>query len=447
MVRFVSGLRRAPALAALLLALGIGLIAGTKPARAAQYQAEAPGPVGELRVTRPALTWKVAPVGETKITEVELTLNGAPVPARYAEQTVAYTPEEPLAPGPYAVKCTVMLDGEWPVSKSWQFSISAAAQSGVAPPDAVQKSALTIANAYRRTLGLPPLRLDPRLCAAARAHSDYLEKNGMLGHDQQPDRPGYLAGRPDQRRAVFGYAGGCYENIDQGSGSVEAAVRGLFDAPYHRIAFLQPGSPEFGAGIVGSRTTLEVGTTAESGIVVYPSDGQREVPTRWEGNELPDPLRLHVGRSPVGYAITFFYFSPQGGRVRVAHARLTNGQGAPVPIYLNTPENDEELKNGALLIPRQPLQPGGVYNVAVTATTESGETLSRTWKFTTSGERQLAQAPLTPDLAGGIPADKLLEWNPVRLPRRRQNPAKRLLGGDKKSKRILVPRAEEEFVA
>ena len=440
MVRFVSGLRLAQAQAALLLALGIGLIAGTKPARAVQYQAEAPGPVGELRVARPALAWKVLAVGESKITEVELTLNGAPVPARYAENTVAYTPEEPLAPGPYTVKCTVVLDGEWPVSKSWRFSIAHTAQVQIPLPDAGQKSALAVANAYRSTLGLPPLRLDPRLCAAARAHSDYLEKNGLLAHDQRPDRPGYLAGRPAERRAVFGYAGGCYENIGQGSPTVEQAVRDLFDAPYHRLAFLQPGSPDFGAGTVGDRTTLEVGTTNDSGVVVYPGDGQRNVPTRWEGNELPDPLRLHPGRAPVGYAITFFHFSPQGGRVRVTQARLTNGQGAPVPIYLNTPENDDELKNGALLIPRQPLLPGGSYKVAVTATTETGESLSRTWSFTTSGERQLAEAPLPLDVPGGIPADKLQEWNPVRLARRRQNPAKRVPGGgDKKNKRILVP--------
>jgi len=446
MTRSVLAFRRIRPLAALLLALGAALSGMTEAARASGYEAEEPGPVGTLRVSRPTLTWKVLPTGDTKVTGVSLTLNGAPVPADYApgKQAVMYTPAEPLSPGAYAVKCTVTLDGEWPVSQEWRFTIAPSARVAVPPPDAGQKSALAVANVYRRTLGLPPLRLDPRLCAAARAHSDYLSRNRALAHDQQPDRPGYLAVRPAERRAVFGYSGGCFQNIDQGSRSVEQAVRGLFDAPYHRIAFLQPGSPDFGAGMVGDRTTLEVGTTDEAGVVVYPGDGQRSVPTYWQGNEIPDPLRLHPARGPVGYAITFFYFSPEGSRVRVSHARITGAQGAPVSFYLNTPQNDDHLQNGALLIPRQPLRPGVVYQVAVTATTETGEDLSRTWDFTTSAERQVVDsgAPDSPDAAlTPRPATE----NPVRLAKKRQTPAKRVLNSDKKHKRIVVEREETEF--
>lgn len=446
MARSVCGFRRLGLGAALpLLAIGVVLLALTKPVRASEYEAAEPGPVGTLRVSRPTLSWKFLPVGDTKVTGVALTLNGAPVPAAYdpAKQAVIYTPAEPLGPGAYAVKCTVTLDGEWPVSEEWRFTIAPSAQASVPAPDAAQRNALTAANAYRRALGLPPLRLDPRLCAAARAHSDYLSRNRMLAHDQKPGQPGYLAANPDDRRAVFGYAGGCFENIDQGSRSVEQAVQGLFDAPYHRVAFLQPGSPDFGAGMVGDRTTLEVGTTEESGIVTYPGAGQRDVPTNWGGDEIPDPLRVHLARGPVGYAITYFYFSPSGDRIRVAHARITNGEGAPIPIYLNTPDNDDHLQNGALLIPRQPLRPGASYQVAVNAKTESGEDLSRTWNFTTTSERQMLGSPVPLDRSAEAPIVKPMPDTAAKLPRRRQSPAKRLVNSDKKTKRILVEPAEE----
>lgn len=381
---------------AALVALGIFFVLPASRANASAYEAGEPGPAGRLRVSRPTLAWKILPVEGTRISRVSFFLNSTPVPAIYlqAKQSVVYTPRDPLPPGDYVARCTVMLDGYWPVEREWRFTI--APDAGEPPaPDARQQRALALVNAYRQALALPPLRLDPRLCAAAAGHSAYLHANRLLTHDQQPGMQGFIGDGPAQRRAAFGYANGCFENLASGSTSVARALQGLFDAPYHRRAFLQPGSPDFGAGLVGDKTTLEIGATDAEGVVVYPADGQRDVPTEWSGNELPDPLWLHNAQGPVGYVISLFRFARTESSIHVDHAAVTTDAGHPVPAYLNTPDTDEHLESGILLIPRQPLRPGTTYHVAITARTGAGEDLSRSWRFTT--------APLSQVLAASSP--------------------------------------------
>jgi uncharacterized protein YkwD len=227
-------------------------------ASAARFLAEQPGPVGELRATRPALAWRVLPLGESKITEVDLTLNGAPVPARYADQAVAYTPDQPLAPGAYTVRCTVLLDGEWPVSRSWSFTVAPGGEvlDDIANSD--EAALLRLINQERAQRNLPELAADATLTRAAREHSRYMAERGGLTHAEPlPGRTNhierYLAAGGDTACAARGMA----ENV-AGECSLSLAHGRLMGSPGHRRNILNPLYGRAGVGVCRSKGAIYV---------------------------------------------------------------------------------------------------------------------------------------------------------------------------------------------
>ncbi len=392
--------RHAAAVFAALVVLILAPSSATHAAEMACRMAAEPSPVGTVHVARPTIGWGIWPsTAGTRVTNVVLTLNGARVPARYApaERAVAYEPSDALTPGTYEAHCRVTFNQTWPVEKTWRFTIASGASARLADPDERQTKAVAIANRFRRTLGLPDFSLDGRLCASALAHALYLDNTHGFGHAQQASLPGFVGAGPGERNAAFGFSGGCYEDVSSGVPTVAASVSGLFDAPYHRIPFLQPGTPAFGAGFAGDNCALEFGMTTvgedTEAVVVSPAHGQTNVPLSWDGVETPSPLRVHENANdagPVGYAIAFASFALAGGdaggpaRLRVSRATLTLEEtGAAVPFFLNTPANDDHLSNAAFLIPTRPLRPGTTYRVSVRAEA-NGRDVSRTWTFTTA---------------------------------------------------------------
>jgi len=416
--------------------------------RAADYYTGNPTPIGALRIARPTITWKIWGGEKTKITAVSMALNNREVPAEYfgSYKAVIYTPPRPLPPGSYQVRCEVTFNNRWKVSREWEFTIPPEAIQELPEPDARQRRAWETANEYRRLMGMFPFRLDLRLCASATAHASYLDRNKETGHAEQPGKPGFVGKDPMERAIAFGYDGGCSEDAAGGDLSPSAAVRELFDAPYHRLPFLQPGSPDFGAGRVGDQTVLVFGATEAEGIVTYPVDKQREIPLRWHGIEDPNPLRIHRVRGPAGYIITFCYFAPDRPRIRISKATLTTEKGEPVPFYLNTPDNDSHLTNGALLIPKQSLRQNTTYLVSIEASTQSGKNISRNWQFTTTHASKADSLPFAEFDLAIRGAKRILKHNQVSLVLKITNRAETPTGtlvirlSDKKGRTLLTDR-------
>ena len=385
------------------------------------YTTSDPRPSGHVRVARPTLTWRIwaSDGSSAKVTKASLKLNGQSVPVIYdaARRSLVHEPTQPLEKGVvYIAKAQVIFSREFAVNREWQFTIAPDALDALPSTlNAYQTNALAAANEIRRSLGLPPFRPDAALSAAAQAHSGYVTRNRRGGHFQQENLPGFVGATPGDRIAAFGYAGGeIAENVGVGSLSVSSAVTGLFDAPYHRLPFLHPGAALLGVGYAAGEgrsyppcLTMEFGmpdTHAEA-TIVYPREGQTNVPTSWDGNENPNPLRFYSSArrgARVGYVISFSYFAgrdPDRSRrsndedrkaiiVRAA-TLMRDADDTPVPVYVNTPSSDEELDNTALLIPRTPLAPGTTYRVTVEAVSAAGgRDISRTWRFTTSGVRR-----------------------------------------------------------
>lgn len=369
-----------------LIFVGLAL---TLPASllASEAHMRAFGPQSTVRVARPTVRWEVWPGPGSTLTSTMMTINGQDVRPKYdrAGRALTYTPSQPLDEGTYSVECKVIVDDFMPVTKSWKFKIAAGAAEGLPSPSGDQVREVSEINRLRGLMGLPDLEIDPRLCAAAMAHTNYLSVNNLTGHYQRAGDPSFVGVSPGDRLDAFGYSDGSWEGVDYGRQSDLTSINRLFDAPYHRLPFLQPGSTVVGAGSMPCHMTLEFGMSATSGVVVSPADGQRDIKTSWHGPESPDPLAMHGVDGVVGYPIVFSYFSPQQEKIVVEKATLRTALGDLVPFYLNSPDNDKELNFAALVIPKSPLKPRTGYTVSVDAHTASGKDISQTWRFVTGG--------------------------------------------------------------
>lgn len=346
------------------------------------------GPKIEIRYARPTLKWEVWPANPfDRFQGVEMSIDGKSVPAVYDEdqRALQYTPDKPLSAGTHRVECHVFMPKGIRFDQAWESKISSDAASVLPAPVASQVEALAAINAIRKPLALPAMVSDDRMNAAALQHSRYLAKNKDFGHKEDPAKDGYSGSNASDRLAAYGWVGGCWEDVSYGTPNAAEAVKGLFDAPYHRVPFLQPGVIACGAGFADQRLTLEFGTARQEETVVSPADGQTDIPTRWRNFERPDPLRMHRQSDGVtGYPIVLAQFGGRGQRLgTVLKARLFDSDGQEVPTWLNTPENDENLTNAAVLIPQRALKAKTTYQYSFAVKGPDGRTVNTSGIFTT----------------------------------------------------------------
>lgn len=99
------------------------------------------------------------------------------------------------------------------------------------------------ANAERKKAGLDPLKPNPKLAAAARAHAANMAKQDKLDHD--------LDGKtPSDRVTTAGYVWSrTGENIGWNYPTPKAAVAGWMDSPPHKANILSTDYTEIGIGV------------------------------------------------------------------------------------------------------------------------------------------------------------------------------------------------------
>lgn len=342
-------------------------------------------PTGIIKDLSPTVTWKVAPTPGNKIDGVELSLNGKSVKAVYDEKThaVIYTPPAALDAGLYRVTCRATIPGKVTARQDWSFEVSGGESNNASFASML---AFNEANLIRQELGLPMFSQDQRITDAAMAHSRYMSFNGACGHVEESGKSGFTGTQPWDRVAAYGYKGPCYEDACLGKDDPKEAIRLLFNAPYHRIAFLQPGAVRLGAGMVDGALTADFTVSTQSGVGMSPARGQKGIPTTWDGNESPNPLRLHSPQGSVGYPIVFGYYSPRMEPISITSFELRDCEGNLVSAFLNTPANDNMLRFNAVLIPSRPLVPEEIYEVRVAGKTASGKSIDTNWKFTTAAK-------------------------------------------------------------
>lgn len=250
--------------------------------------------------------------------------------------------------------------------------------------------ALAVVNATRHAAGLPPVRLDDRLMAAAVAHSFYWlfnqarpSQQGLGIHGETPGTPGFSGAGVYDRDNAFGWTDGPVGEDITHVGPPEAAVADWVDSVYHRFPILRPDLRVIGYADASMLTLpiedMEFGFSGSlSGAPVrYPGDGAIGVPAIFADNELPDPVPPGAART-TGYPVTVTFV--RGSVVRMSSFTLTGPGGAAVPLVA-VQGPSESTENSAFLLPAAPLAAGARYVAHIVAVVDGAPYVS-TWSFT-----------------------------------------------------------------
>jgi uncharacterized protein YkwD len=265
-----------------------------------------------------------------------------------------------------------------------------AAGAPAADPDA---AVLEKVNAARTAAGLAPAVLDPALSKGCLAHARYLAQNfeqmskqGQATNDELPAMPGFSEeGKAAARAAFSGFdRRDPADLVDQWLATVFIRPL-LLDPDLKRIGWGQAGDKRKGwFGVID--VSRGKGGTA---VVIYPADGQKDVPLAYPGTELPDPIP-QATQKRAGYPVTFTF--PRDAAVEDVTAHLSTaagGKGEDVAAWVSTPEKPAQdrgyQRNTVCLIAKEPLQAETTYTVSVKARV-GGRAWNYEGKFTTAKE-------------------------------------------------------------
>jgi len=217
----------------------------------------------------------------------------------------------------------------------------------------VAEEAIIRANFFRTLVGVAPLQRHPTLVVAAQNHTDYLVANyadssaWLYGtHGEVEGKPFFTGKWPKDRMHVATYPWWGGAEIIHGLGDPVDSIDAWIATVFHRFPILEPynhyagygyhsGPPvamdviDFGAGPTAGGLWI----SAAPFPLAYPADGQTDVPTGWNGAELPNPLPPGV-QGPVGYPFTL---QAVGGKMTVVHAELRTATGERVRTHPNPP--------------------------------------------------------------------------------------------------------------
>jgi len=275
-------------------------------------------------------------------------------------------------------------------------------EEGDYPADANPKQieALTYVNDVRRAVGLPPVDELAVLNAAADAHADFYalhyqkyQQTGLSPHEEDASfGDGFTAVNFFDRMTAAGFTGWGGSEIIAFYHNPQKAVQGWVETLYHRLPIVDPASATMGyGGAGGGMSAIDVidfgtGAPTPAGVteVLYPWEGQTDVPRSWDGYESPQPP-VPPGGYPSGTIITATFILPLP--VVQVH-KLVDPSGAELPHTWLSPANDQHLAqtgNVVSLYADEPLEPLTTYRVVLEGT-RKGQAWQLEWSFTTAAE-------------------------------------------------------------
>ncbi|NIY70674.1 CAP domain-containing protein [Streptomyces malaysiensis] len=218
---------------------------------AAEAHARAMAAQGALALESPdgtSLFHRIAAHGYTPLTVAEHIVSGPRTPREFVD----YCLEGAERRGPFHDPALVHLgigraDGPTTGDVYWT-----AVWARPFTPDGLLRltsEVIALTNAERAAAGLAPLAPDPRLAAAAQAHSDDMVARDFYSHTGPEGHQPW-----DRARAAGATHRGIGENIACGQRSPAEVVRGWMDSPGHRANILKPDFTHIGVGhATGSR--------------------------------------------------------------------------------------------------------------------------------------------------------------------------------------------------
>ena len=250
---------------------------------------------------------------------------------------------------------------------------------------------------YRRSqVGLTPLVRNSLIDNAALGHSNYLNSNSVVVHNQIKGKPGFTGATLYDRLTASGYGvtsvwGEVIAGVASNSGFYMA--ENLITAVYHRFLIFEPIFKEGGAGAAVNNSGYAYFTTDLAGnssygpglptgqIVSYPFSGQTKVATSFSSNEEePDPV---PNQDVVGYPISVHANFDATLSVTAFTVRQ-RGAGADLTVRLLSKETDavNTSRSVAAIIPLAPLLAATTYDVSFIGKV-NGADVTRSWSFTT----------------------------------------------------------------
>ena len=263
---------------------------------------------------------------------------------------------------------------------------------------------LNTVNAYRISLGLPPVVNDPRLQDGVTLHARYLALTGSVAHTEAPSNPLYSpAGALAASQSLVGGWSGRQR-------SDREFVEDWLIAPFHAIHLFEPRLQRIALGVSrnepGAILTEAAVLNVTAGIgpkvwfddpIVFPADGST-VPLSAFRTETPSPLTHCPGyTAPAGLpVIAMFPSSPESPT-----AEMT-ADGIPLEVcvidsgYRNPDPNAQQVghllltqKNAVVVVPRLPLQVGVLHEVVV----RTGRGGTARWSFRVGAEGSSLPGP------------------------------------------------------
>ena len=272
---------------------------------------------------------------------------------------------------------------------------------GEYPPSAGKKQieALGYVNDYRWMVGLPPVDELESINKAAQAHAffycthaDKYQSTGLSPHDEdQSFGEGFTGQSFFDRMLAQGYSGmGGFEVIAFYN-SPRKAVDGWMETLYHRIPIIHHDSGEMGYGSAcggpdaidvidfGIPANLKHPVSSEL-IILFPYDGQVDVPISWDGLESPQPPIPPSGY-PSGPIVTATFVSSMP---QIEKHQILDPQANEIEHTWLTPGSDQHLSGTETvsLYPHAPLKADMTYRVRFTGNRD-GTKWELMWSFTT----------------------------------------------------------------
>lgn len=220
-----------------------------------------------------------------------------------------------------------------------------------------------------RVTGVWQLKFDPDLSENCGLHAHYLtlhpeQQKWPDAHEEYADKDGFtVEGQWAGTHSVIAWGGmkDYVEGVDLWMASF-----------YHRLPLTDPGVMRLGWGNEGIYMVMDMGSLAtpydKPYTVLYPADGQKDVPTAFLGNEDPSPVpEIEDETGTLGYPITI-QTNPVNDRGETVDIMMKLYEGKnEVPCYFSSPtkpSNPESAPAGAwCLMPKAPLKLKTEYRV------------------------------------------------------------------------------------
>jgi hypothetical protein len=223
--------------------------------------------------------------------------------------------------------------------------------------------------------------------ASATSHCAYYAANSASmmciadPHAEVMSCTGFTGASFSARMKAGGYTGQPSFEVMAFSNDPLKAIAQWLNSVWHRIPIVSPWVTEFGYGSAMRCDTIDFGqgkAMPNTTVVVYPYDGQIDVPTTFDGSrEGPMPPAPSSGW-PSGSPVTLY-----AKMLTVTLHELTvDGQTTPIDHVFLTSADSSFLRDSVMMYANKPLTAATRYHVKITGTSTGGP-LSREWSFTT----------------------------------------------------------------